>query len=192
LSDQSTTSCPHVELAVAWALHSLEPAEEALVLAHLPDCSDCIQVAAETEEVGAMLGMAVPESVPSAELEQRVLAVTAEPQVASTEPEVASTEPQGSPAEAEAPQTPEPRTPEQAQEPRNPAPQSPVPPTPEPRTERSSNVAGPWPGPAISRQRRAPGRRSRFDPRCLIEPALMLLVVLVVCAIAVAVVFYGI
>jgi hypothetical protein len=28
--------CPHTELAVGWALHSLEPAEESLVAAHLP------------------------------------------------------------------------------------------------------------------------------------------------------------
>jgi hypothetical protein len=69
-------SCPHGELAVGWALHSLEPAEESLVAAHLPDCPICARVASQTEEVGAMLGLSVPELIPSAELEQRILSVT--------------------------------------------------------------------------------------------------------------------
>jgi hypothetical protein len=68
--------CPHSELAVGWALHALEPAEESLVAAHLLDCPICSSIAAETEEVGAMLGLSIPEALPSAELEQRVLSVT--------------------------------------------------------------------------------------------------------------------
>ena len=69
-------SCPHDELAVGWALHSLEPAEESLIAAHLPECPICARVASETEEIGAMLGLSVPELIPSAELEQRILSVT--------------------------------------------------------------------------------------------------------------------
>jgi hypothetical protein len=77
MNDQSQIeSCPHGELAVGWALRSLEPAEESLVAAHLPDCSACRDLAAQTEEVGAMLGLSVPEVTPSAELEQRILSVT--------------------------------------------------------------------------------------------------------------------
>jgi hypothetical protein len=69
-------SCPHHELAVGWALRSLEPAEESLVAAHLPDCPACRGMAQQTEEIGAMLGLSVPEMIPSAGLEQRILSVT--------------------------------------------------------------------------------------------------------------------
>lgn len=68
--------CPHHELAVGWALRSLEPAEESLVAAHLPDCPACRGMAQQTEEIGAMLGLSVPEVIPSAGLEQRILSVT--------------------------------------------------------------------------------------------------------------------
>lgn len=68
--------CPHRDLAVGWALHALEPAEEALLAVHMPDCPTCARIVAQTEQVGATLGLSVPELIPSAELEQRVLAVT--------------------------------------------------------------------------------------------------------------------
>ena len=68
--------CPHHELAVGWALHSLEPAEESMVAAHMSTCPTCAEAAAQTEEVSAMLGLSVPELTPSAELEQRILSVT--------------------------------------------------------------------------------------------------------------------
>ncbi|MGH4027220.1 MAG: hypothetical protein ACRDRV_21835 [Pseudonocardiaceae bacterium] len=73
--------CPHSELAVGWALHVLEPAEEVLVADHLPECDECTRTVAETELVGATLGLAVPQENPSAELEQRILALTSSPQV---------------------------------------------------------------------------------------------------------------
>lgn len=72
---EPTPRCPHSELAVGWALHALEPADEILVAAHLPDCAECTRTVAETEQIGAVLGLSVPQAVPSAELEQRVLAV---------------------------------------------------------------------------------------------------------------------
>jgi hypothetical protein len=75
-NQRQAQGCPHGELAIGWALHSLEPAEESLVTSHLPDCSACRGLAAQTEEVGAMLGLSVPEMVPSAGLEQRILSVT--------------------------------------------------------------------------------------------------------------------
>jgi hypothetical protein len=73
--DDRAVGCPHRELAVGWALHALEPAEESLVAAHLRDCPVCASTAAQTEEVGAMLGFSVPEMIPSVELEQRVLGI---------------------------------------------------------------------------------------------------------------------
>lgn len=77
MNDQSRVEdCPHTELAVGWALHSLEPAEEPLVAAHLPECPLCARVASQAEETGAILGLSVPEYIPSAELEQRILSVT--------------------------------------------------------------------------------------------------------------------
>lgn len=77
MNDQrEVAGCPNRELAVGWALHSLEPAEESLVLAHLPACPACTDAAEGTEEVGAMLGLSVPEVIPSAGLEKRILSVT--------------------------------------------------------------------------------------------------------------------
>lgn len=77
MNDQRhVADCPHLELAVGWALHALEPAEESLVAAHMPDCPTCTDIIAETERAGATLGLSVPEAIPSAELEQRVLGVT--------------------------------------------------------------------------------------------------------------------
>ncbi|MGH3773700.1 MAG: anti-sigma factor domain-containing protein [Pseudonocardiaceae bacterium] len=73
---QRLADCPHRELAVGWALHALEPAEESLVAAHMPECPTCTSTVAQTEKVSATLGLSVPEAIPSAELEQRVLSVT--------------------------------------------------------------------------------------------------------------------
>lgn len=73
---QPAAGCPHRDLAVGWALHALEPAEESLIATHMPECPTCVEIAAETEEIGAMLGLSVPEAMPSAELEQRILSVT--------------------------------------------------------------------------------------------------------------------
>ncbi len=83
--------CPHRELAVGWALHALEPAEESPVTAHMPDCPICTATAADTEEVGATLGLSVPMAIPSAELEQRVLRVTDARWVAPVVPLASST-----------------------------------------------------------------------------------------------------
>ncbi len=77
MNDQHRVAdCPHRELAVGWALRALEPAEESLLAAHMPECPACTSTAEETEKVGATLGLSVPEVLPSAELEQRILSVT--------------------------------------------------------------------------------------------------------------------
>jgi hypothetical protein len=70
------SGCPYRELAVGWALHALEPAEESLVIGHLADCPLCAGSAAQTEEVGAMLGLSVPQTAPSIGLAQRILSAT--------------------------------------------------------------------------------------------------------------------
>lgn len=85
--------CRYRELAVGWALHALEPAEESLVAAHLPDCTLCASIAAQTEEVGALLGLSVPEMIPSVELEQRVLGITGDRWVAPVVLLVPATQP---------------------------------------------------------------------------------------------------
>lgn len=82
----SFPACPHRELAVGWALHALEPAEESLITAHLPECSECARIVVETEEVSASLGMSIPQEMPSPELGRRVLALAAPSVVAPVVP----------------------------------------------------------------------------------------------------------
>lgn len=94
MNDQrQSADCPHRELAVGWALHALEPAEEALVATHLPDCPLCKGTAAQTEDIGATLGLSVPEAIPSAELEQRILSVTGDSWASPATPEPAPVTP---------------------------------------------------------------------------------------------------
>jgi len=78
MNDQQdrVSGCRYRELAVGWALHALEPAVESLVTGHLADCPTCASIAAETEEVGAMLALSVPQTIPSIGLEQRTLGAT--------------------------------------------------------------------------------------------------------------------
>jgi hypothetical protein len=78
MNDQQdrVSGCRYRELAVGWALHALEPAEESVVIGHLADCSTCASIAAETEQLGAMLALSVPQTIPSAGLEQRILSAT--------------------------------------------------------------------------------------------------------------------
>ncbi|MGH3671754.1 MAG: anti-sigma factor domain-containing protein [Pseudonocardiaceae bacterium] len=94
MNDQrQSADCPHRELAVGWALHALEPAEESLVASHLPDCPLCKGTAAQTEDIGATLGLSVPEVIPSARLEQRILSVTGDRWVPPVVPEPAPVTP---------------------------------------------------------------------------------------------------
>ena len=78
MNDQQdrVSGCPYRELAVGWALHALEPAEGSLVTGHLAGCPTCASIAAETEEVGAMLALSVPQTIPSSGLQQRILSAT--------------------------------------------------------------------------------------------------------------------
>lgn len=74
MSEHRMPGCPHRELAVGWALHALEPAEEALFAAHLPTCVECGRTVRATEEVGVALAVVVPDVRPDDELGRRVLA----------------------------------------------------------------------------------------------------------------------
>jgi anti-sigma-K factor RskA len=70
-------SCPVNEQAAAWALHALEPDEEASVLRHLPTCPSCRAVAADAEEVLARMGAAVEQVDPPPSLRSSLMAEVA-------------------------------------------------------------------------------------------------------------------
>ncbi len=78
MNDQQdrVSGCPYRELAVGWALHALEPAEDSLVTGHVAGCLTCASIVAETEKIGAMLALSVPQEIPSVGLEQRILSAT--------------------------------------------------------------------------------------------------------------------
>ncbi|MGY1642802.1 anti-sigma factor domain-containing protein [Geodermatophilus sp. SYSU D00703] len=60
------------ELAVGWALRALEPEEETLVAAHLPECARCRGTVAETAEVMAALAAELPPAEPAERLRERL------------------------------------------------------------------------------------------------------------------------
>jgi anti-sigma-K factor RskA len=65
--------CPHEELAVGWAMHSLEPDEEALARDHLPTCATCQHTVRSTQEVLAGIGGAVRPEQPPPRLRARLM-----------------------------------------------------------------------------------------------------------------------
>jgi Anti-sigma-K factor rskA len=62
------------ELAVGWALRALEPEEETLFEAHLPECARCRGTVAETAEVMGALAAELPPAQPSERLRERLRA----------------------------------------------------------------------------------------------------------------------
>jgi anti-sigma factor RsiW len=66
------------ELAVGWALHSLEPEDEAVFAEHLPGCERCAQTVADTTEVMATMAADLPRAEPSDRLRERLSAAVAE------------------------------------------------------------------------------------------------------------------
>jgi anti-sigma-K factor RskA len=66
------------ELAVGWALHSLEPEDEDVFTHHLPDCSRCARTVAETSEVMAAMAADLPLAEPSPQVRDRLSAAVAE------------------------------------------------------------------------------------------------------------------
>jgi hypothetical protein len=65
------------ELAVGWALHALEPEDEAIFAVHLPGCSRCAATVAETGEMMAVLSTDLPAAEPAEELRTRLRAAVA-------------------------------------------------------------------------------------------------------------------
>lgn len=66
------------ELAVGWALHALEPEDEAVFVAHLAGCARCAATVAETEDVMAAMATDLPQSAPSDGLLARIRAAVEE------------------------------------------------------------------------------------------------------------------
>ena len=66
------------ELAIGWALHALEPEDEALFTAHLAGCARCARTVAETSEVMAAMASDLPQAEPSEELRERLRAAVEE------------------------------------------------------------------------------------------------------------------
>lgn len=60
------------ELAVGWALHTLEPEDEAVFTAHQPGCARCAETVAGTMEAMAALSTDLPPAEPSEELRLRL------------------------------------------------------------------------------------------------------------------------
>ncbi len=75
------------ELAVGWALHALEPEDEAAFGRHLPGCARCGRTVAETSEVMAAMATDLPSAEPSPLLRERLhAAVAATEQVPTDRP----------------------------------------------------------------------------------------------------------
>ena len=66
------------ELAVGWALHALEPEDEAVFTVHRPGCPLCAQTVADTQEVMAALASDLPDAEPSDGLRDRLRAAVEE------------------------------------------------------------------------------------------------------------------
>jgi hypothetical protein len=62
------------EIAVGWALHALEPEDEAAFAVHLPGCARCAATVAETTEVMEAMARDLPAADPSDELRSRLRA----------------------------------------------------------------------------------------------------------------------
>lgn len=78
--------CPNAELAVGWALHALEPADEDLLLEHLPECHICREAVQQTEEVFWLVSSANEQVEPRPGLRDELMAaVAATPQTPEEE-----------------------------------------------------------------------------------------------------------
>ncbi|MDQ2583896.1 anti-sigma factor domain-containing protein [Saccharothrix yanglingensis] len=72
--EQRDDRCPQEELAVGFAMHALEPDEEARLRAHLPECARCRETVRSAEEVTAALGSSVRQYDPPDRLRTRLMA----------------------------------------------------------------------------------------------------------------------
>jgi Anti-sigma-K factor rskA len=72
------TPCPLGEEAVAFALHALDPDEEAAMRSHVERCRACSEAVRETEVVAAAVGGAVEQVDPPPRLRANLLATAAD------------------------------------------------------------------------------------------------------------------
>jgi anti-sigma-K factor RskA len=78
-------------LAVAWAIDSLEPADQVIFEEHQSGCVTCERVVLATLEVAAELAYGVPDIEPPPQLRRRILAAaTPRPPIQATSPEGAA------------------------------------------------------------------------------------------------------
>jgi hypothetical protein len=99
MSDHTTFD----ELAVGWALHALEPEDEAIFAVHLPGCPRCAATVAETGQVMAALSADLPAAEPAEELRTRLraaVAATEQPAGTADAATPRSADGEGSPAPA--------------------------------------------------------------------------------------------
>jgi anti-sigma-K factor RskA len=73
------------ELAVGWALHALEPEDEALFTEHLPGCDRCARTVSDTAEMMAAMAADLPRAEPSDSLRERLHAAVAETEQVAAE-----------------------------------------------------------------------------------------------------------
>jgi len=76
--DQADPHGRYDELAVGWALHALEPEDEAGFGAHLAGCARCTRTVADTHEVMAAMADDLPGAEPSPQLRERLRAAVEE------------------------------------------------------------------------------------------------------------------
>jgi anti-sigma-K factor RskA len=69
---------PFDELAVGWALHALEPEDEAVFAAHLRNCDRCAETVAGATEAMAAMAADLPQAEPSDALRLRLHQAVAE------------------------------------------------------------------------------------------------------------------
>lgn len=73
-ADRRTEHDLFAELALGWALHALEPEDEAMLLRHLPDCRRCERDVAAATEVMAAMAYDLPGDAPPPGLRAAVAA----------------------------------------------------------------------------------------------------------------------
>lgn len=135
MSPAPDSRCPQAEQSVGWAVHALEPAEEAEAAAHLPTCKECRELVRETEEVLAMLGSSDEMFEPPAGLRAGLLArVAVTPQHATLPlPSLGASAPPTTATAAQA--DPTPPQPHPSAEPQHPSVEPERPPEPERQPE---------------------------------------------------------
>lgn len=65
------------ELAVGWAMHALEPADDHRFARHLTDCGRCLRTVRETQAAFGEVALALPGEAPPERVKQRLMAAVA-------------------------------------------------------------------------------------------------------------------